>query len=102
MNLADVSVYSLLVLNQDNKLAPQVDKMCFPFLLASLLPFRSLHLLCSLPMHLEEMRKQGAGRKSALKSPIQIPRYLISSMFVRERQRSRERGEGGELAAGCG
>lgn len=38
MNLADISVSSLLVLNQDNKLAPQVEKICFPLLLAFLSP----------------------------------------------------------------
>lgn len=57
MNLADISVSSLLVLNQDNKLAPQVEKICFPLLLSFLSP----HLLPSPPMHSEEMRKQEAG-----------------------------------------
>lgn len=56
MNLVNVSVSSLLVLNQDNKLPAQVEKMCFPLLLSSLPPFLSLHFLSSPPM-----RKQEAG-----------------------------------------
>lgn len=56
LNLADFSVSSLLVLNQDDKLPAEVETMCFLLLLSSMLSFFSLLILSSPPIHPEEMR----------------------------------------------